>query len=207
MKPRKKDVKKIAIPNEGHQSSVLPLLILLFIIVFFVTKLSGKNDFKQIETNSKTKITHVSSTFKPNIITPTLSQQTPDVNHHPVFSTLQLPIAQTNIPYNTVLSAEDPDINDNLTMTVANLPNGIGYTCSWGPQNNKKTINCTISGVSTFTYTGDVIATVRDDKGGTVINRYVFQVIQPTPTSIPPNKVPTVTPSPAYIYPTWTPVP
>lgn len=200
MTPRKKNIKKINSSTSPNLRSTVPLLILLIIIGVLISRISSNGSASPVQSQNVAPTQPPAPTQQPLIVDTATSGQV--FNLHPSFATLKLPIATANKPYKTIVTGWDADVADELTLTINNLPPGLGYTCEWGPRSNRKFIDCTISGVPVSGYTADVFATLKDDKGATVINKYIFQVIQPTPT--PAN---VAYPTAGYVFPTWTPTP
>ena len=101
--------------------------------------------------------------------TPTVTP-TPKVepNRRPIISTWYLPWGRLNRYYSAMVSGYDTNKNDNLSMSISNLPSGLrAGPCFQNVMGNRKSISCNVSGTPTRSGYYFVTMTLTDDKGGT----------------------------------------
>lgn len=113
------------------------------------------------------------------VVVPTPSPTpTPISNNSPVITTKTLPVGWVGKIYRAWIEGYDLDLNDNLTMTIKNLPPGISQgPCNTGPSGDKKQIRCQISGRPTRQRTYGVFVFLQDNRGGKAEKNLILRIL------------------------------
>ncbi len=150
------------------------LLAGLLVTAFFGVLLFGDNVYA-----GKMPVTApVTSPVTPPVTPRPTHRPRPFVNSIPEISTFRLPNGTQNRKYTMTVKGFDNDKNDRLTLSAKGLPKGLSLQkCEQKIVNNKKTIQCLISGYPTKSGDYKVQLTINDNKGGTTSNNLFLKIL------------------------------
>lgn len=156
-----------------NQKTQINMLVGLLVVAFIGIMLHSNNVYAIMPVTPPV----TSPVTPPTTPRPTYTPR-PFKNSIPEITTFRLPNGIQNRKYTMTVKGFDNDKNDKLTISANGLPKGLTIQkCEQRIENNKKTIQCLISGHPIKPGNYNVRLTISDNKGGTTSKNLFLKIL------------------------------